>query len=129
MSTPLQSFLGGVGLVIPVQILLTFNGQPFGISGFLRNATRGRKDALASVAGMLVAGLVVGGIERVGPEFIAVQLPRIAISGLLVGVGTSVSDPYYTVSCADSIKVIKRLHIRVCSIISVYHFIKSLAAT
>ena len=92
MSTPLQSFLGGVGLVIPVQILLTFNGQPFGISGFLRNATRGRKDALASVAGMLVAGLVVGGIERVGPEFITVQLPRIAISGLLVGVGTSVSD-------------------------------------
>lgn len=89
--TPLQSFLGGVGLAIPVQILLTFNGQPFGISGFLRNATRGRKEALASIAGLLMGGLVVGGIEKVGPEVIAAQVPRVVLSGLLVGVGTSVS--------------------------------------
>ena len=89
--TPLQSFLGGLALVIPVQILLSFNGQPFGISGFLRNATRGKSDALASVAGLLIGGLVVGRIERVPPEIIAVQLPRIAMSGLLVGVGTTVS--------------------------------------
>jgi hypothetical protein len=88
--TPLQSFLGGVGLVIPVHFLLTLNGSVFGISGFLHNAIRGRREALTSVAGFLLGGAIIGVVEGIGPETISAELPRIALSGLLVGVGTRV---------------------------------------
>jgi len=90
--TPLQSFLGGVGLVIPVHFLLTLNGSVFGISGFLHNAVRGRREALTSVAGFLLGGAIIGVVEGIGPETISAELPRIALSGLLVGVGTRLAN-------------------------------------
>jgi hypothetical protein len=41
-STPLQSFLGGVRAAFPVNALLSFNNDTFGISGFIHDAARGR---------------------------------------------------------------------------------------
>lgn len=89
---PLQSFLGGIALALPVQFLLTLNGSVLGISGFLHGAMRGKKEALFSVAGFLLAGVAIGAVEGTGPEIISASLPRIAISGLLVGIGTRVSQ-------------------------------------
>jgi uncharacterized protein len=88
--TPLQSFLGGVGLVIPVQFLLVLNGSVFGISGFLHDAVRGGKEALTSVAGFLLGGAIVGAMEGVAPPTVPTGLFRIVYSGLLVGIGTKV---------------------------------------
>ena len=90
--TPLQSFLGGVGLAVPVQFLLVLNGSVFGISGFLHGAVRSGKEALTSVAGFLLGGAIVGAVEGVGPRTVSIGLFRIVFSGLLVGVGTKVCD-------------------------------------
>jgi len=88
--TPLQSFLGGVGLVAPVQFLLVLNGSVFGISGFLHDAIRGGKEALSSVAGFLLGGAIIGAVEGVAPQTVPTGLFRIVYSGLLVGIGTKV---------------------------------------
>jgi hypothetical protein len=93
--TPLQSFLGGVGLAIPIQCQLVLNGSVLGISGFLHNAVRGRKEALAAVAGFLTGGAIVGVVEGIGPDTRSAGLSYIAFAGLLVGVGTKVPDYYY----------------------------------
>lgn len=89
--SPLQSFLGGVGLTIPVHSLLILNGAIFGISGFLHGAVRGRTEALASVAGLLIGGATVGVVEGFGPEIVEAALPSTILAGLLVGIGTKVS--------------------------------------
>jgi hypothetical protein len=93
--TPLQSFLGGVGLTVPIQFLLTLNGKVFGISGFFHNAVRGETEALTSVAGLLLGGAIIGAVEGVGPPKMSVGLAQIALSGLLVGVGTKVRNLYF----------------------------------
>jgi hypothetical protein len=92
--TPLQSFLGGVGLAIPIQFQLVLNGSVFGISGFLRDAVRGKMEALASVSGFLLGGIVIGAMEGIGPDIGSIGLRYIAVSGLLVGIGTKASGFY-----------------------------------
>jgi uncharacterized protein len=94
-ATPLQSFVGGVGLAIPIQFRLVLNGSILGISGLLHGAVRGGSDALASVAGFLMSGAIVGLVEGAGPETISVGLPRVAFAGLLVGIGTKVRDFFF----------------------------------
>lgn len=88
--TPLQSFLGGLGMVIPVQFLLVLNGSVFGISGFLHDAVRGGKESVASIASLLLGGAIIGAVEGVGPHPISTGLPLVILSGFLVGVGTKV---------------------------------------
>lgn len=90
-STPLQSFLGGLGLAVPVYSLLFLNGNVFGISGFLNQAVRGGKEAIAAVAGLVSGGMLVGVIEGGGINaFTAVSLPQVLLSGLFVGLGSKV---------------------------------------
>lgn len=97
-SRPLHSFLGGLGLSLPVHALLLLNGNVFGISGFLHRAVRGSKEAMASALGLLLGGVFVGLTERAGPQPFPLSFPRLIISGLLVGVGTKVLLilPYFT---------------------------------
>ena len=90
--TPLQSLLGGVGLAIPIQFHLVLNGSVLGISGFVHNAVLGRKEALASVAGFLMGGAIIGVLEGIGPGKGSAALARIGFSGLLVGIGTKVAS-------------------------------------
>lgn len=87
--TPIQSFLGGVGLALHAQLLLFLNGTVLGISGFLHRGVRGEKEALLSVAGFLAGGLVIGLVEgeSTGPNH-PTSVSRIVLSGFLVGVGT-----------------------------------------
>ncbi|KAJ7125482.1 hypothetical protein C8R43DRAFT_1075748 [Mycena crocata] len=91
-SKPLQSFLGGLGLSLPVHALLLLNGNIFGISGFLNRAVRGSKEAMASAAGLLLGGLFAGLTEGAGPQPFPLAFPHIIISGLLVGIGTKMAN-------------------------------------
>ncbi|TFK55093.1 hypothetical protein OE88DRAFT_1653737 [Heliocybe sulcata] len=92
-STPLQSLLGGLGLVPPVHGLLVLNGDVFGISGFLHRAARGAFEPALGVLGLVLGGVVVGALDGTGPTALRdTSLTRIVISGLLVGVGTKFAN-------------------------------------
>lgn len=88
--TPLQSFLGGVGVALPVQALLSLNSKTFGISGFINGAARGNLEDALSVLGLVSGGFAVAAIEGIKPT-IGDSAPRsLILSGLLVGVGAKV---------------------------------------
>ncbi|KAH9993759.1 hypothetical protein BJV77DRAFT_944110 [Russula vinacea] len=90
--TPLQSFLGGVGLAFPVQALLSLNSKTFGISGFINGAARGDLEDALSVLGLVSGGFAVGVIEGIKPTIRdSTPLPLI-LSGLLVGIGAKMSN-------------------------------------
>lgn len=89
--TPLQSFLGGLGLTLPVHALMLLNGNVFGISGFFHRAVRGGKEAIVAVAGLVLGGVFVGIIEGSGPEPFTLGLSQVLLSGFLVGLGSKVS--------------------------------------
>ncbi|KAJ7063403.1 hypothetical protein C8F01DRAFT_1132881 [Mycena amicta] len=88
----LHSFLGGVGLSIPVHTLLLLNGNVFGISGFLHCAFRGSKEAIASTAGLFLGGVVTGILDGAGPYIGTVSSFSLVVSGLLVGVGSKLAN-------------------------------------
>lgn len=91
--TPLQSFLGGLGLSLPVHALTLLNGNVFGISGFLHRAVRGGTEAIIAVAGLILGGAFVGIIEGGGPKPLNIGLSQVVLSGFLVGLGSKVSGP------------------------------------
>lgn len=96
-STPLQSLIGGVCLAFPVQALLSFNNNNFGISGFIHGAARGRLEDTMSVLGLVLGGVAVAVIERDKPTVGDSAPLSLMLSGLLVGVGTKVrqtSSPF-----------------------------------
>ncbi|KII88349.1 hypothetical protein PLICRDRAFT_124671 [Plicaturopsis crispa FD-325 SS-3] len=90
MSTPVRSFVGGIGLALSVHSLLLLNGSVLGISGFLHRAVRGNKEAIASVAGLVLGGAVATG--GLGPPEALTAGPGLIISGLLVGLGTRLAN-------------------------------------
>ncbi|KAJ7905634.1 hypothetical protein B0H14DRAFT_2660971 [Mycena olivaceomarginata] len=91
-SRPLDSFLGGLGLTLPVHALLLLNGQVYGISGFLHRAVRGNVEAMAAVLGLFLGGLFVGLTENAGPQLFPLRSSQLIFSGLLVGVGTKLAN-------------------------------------
>ncbi len=88
--TPVQSFLGGVGLALPAQALLSLNSRTFGISGFIHGAARGNLEDAMSALGLIAGGFAVAAIEGTKPIIGDSGLLPLAISGLLVGVGAKV---------------------------------------
>ncbi|GLB34853.1 putative sulphur transport [Lyophyllum shimeji] len=90
--TPVQSFLGGIGLSLPVHALLLLNGNVFGISGFLHRAVRGGKEAAVAVSGLVLGGAYVGFQEGGGPQPFNVGVGRLALAGFLVGLGSKLSN-------------------------------------
>ncbi|KAJ3993923.1 hypothetical protein F5050DRAFT_1576668 [Lentinula boryana] len=90
--TPLASFLGGFGLSLPVYSLMILNGNVFGISGFVHRAVRGNKEALIATVGLIIGGTIIGAVEGRGPESSSSSLPGLLLSGLLVGLGTKLSN-------------------------------------
>jgi hypothetical protein len=90
--TPVESFLGGVGLTLPVHSLLILNGTVFGVSGFIHRTMRGSLESAASAMGLILGGIAVGLVEGKGnrPEVIGGGLQTVLVSGFLVGVGTKV---------------------------------------
>jgi hypothetical protein len=94
-ATPLQSFLGGIGLALPAQALLSFNRRTFGISGFIHGAVRGDLEDVLSVLGLVSGGFIVAAIEGTKPTIIESATLPLVLSGLLVGVGTKVCFEYF----------------------------------
>ncbi|KAK0483785.1 hypothetical protein IW261DRAFT_981105 [Armillaria novae-zelandiae] len=90
--TPLRSFLGGFGLSLPVHALLLLNGNVFGISGFFHRAVKGNLEALAGVSGLFAGGLVIGILEGSNKEVLGLEMRQVLLSGLLVGLGTKMSN-------------------------------------
>ncbi|KAI0277092.1 hypothetical protein BC826DRAFT_43175 [Russula brevipes] len=90
--TPLQSFLGGVGLALPAQALLSLNRNTFGISGFIYGATRGNLEDVMSVLGLISGGFVVAAIEGSKPPIRDSAPLPLMLSGLLVGLGAKMSN-------------------------------------
>lgn len=88
--TPLQSFLGGVGLALPVHALLSLNNKTFGISGFINGAARGNLEDTLSVLGVISGGFAVAVIEGIKPTIQDSAPLSLMLSGLLVGVGAKV---------------------------------------
>jgi len=95
MSTPLQSFIGGLCLPIPVHTLLVLNGSVFGISGFVHRAVRGSYEGLMAVAGLVLGGIIVAAIEGTGQytsQTTGHPFEQLLISGFLVGLGTKLAN-------------------------------------
>lgn len=92
MSTPVQSFLGGIGLSLPVHALLLLNGNVFGISGFLHHAMQGGTEAMVAVSGLVLGGTFIGLLEGIGPKSSEFDLGRVTLAGFLVGLGSKVSN-------------------------------------
>ncbi|KAG6837281.1 hypothetical protein H0H93_011883 [Arthromyces matolae] len=90
--TPVQSFLGGVGLALPVHALLLLNGNVFGISGFVHRAALGIKEPAFAVMGLVLGGAYIGLLEGHGPSPFHFSIGRVALSGLLVGLGSKLSN-------------------------------------
>ncbi|KAF8892496.1 hypothetical protein BD779DRAFT_1661235 [Infundibulicybe gibba] len=89
--SPLQSFLGGLGMPLPVHALLLLNGRVFGISGFMHDSIRGNSESICAVAGLISGGIFVGRLEQSGPTPLPTGLPQLLFSGILVGVGSKLS--------------------------------------
>jgi hypothetical protein len=90
--TPLQSFVGGLGLSLAVHGLLVLNGAPFGVSGFIHRTFRGDVEAACSVLGLILGGVVVGKLEGTRPPPLPISIGSTVLAGLLVGIGTKVSS-------------------------------------
>jgi uncharacterized protein len=88
--TPLQSFLGGIGLALPAQALLSLNHSTFGVSGFLHGAVRGNLEDIISLLGLISGGFAIAAIDGGKPMAQNVPSLHLALSGLLVGVGSKV---------------------------------------
>ena len=95
--TPISASIGGALIGIASAILLVLFGKVAGISGavqaLLSPLQKGAAWKLVFVAGLLLAGIIV---QFVQPELLVgdLDLPPwlIVVSGLLVGVGTSLAN-------------------------------------
>lgn len=97
MNVP-PSLLGGVGLALSAHTLLALNSFVFGISGFLHRSVRGSREGAVGVLALVAGGFIVGKLEGADvPLLIGTSIGRLAVSGLLVGLGTKVSQ--LTLSC------------------------------
>jgi uncharacterized membrane protein YedE/YeeE len=96
--TPVQSFLGGLSMALPVHALLILNGSIFGVSGFLHRAAQlSSAEAVSALAGFILGGVAVGVVEGTGPEASTIGLGPTILAGLLVGLGTKVSRNFPTI--------------------------------
>ncbi|KAF5330854.1 hypothetical protein D9619_005615 [Psilocybe cf. subviscida] len=90
--TPIQSLIGGMGIPLAAHELLVLNGNIFGISGFLHSAVRGSVEGLAGAAGLVLGGMIVANLEGAGPATTPLSASQMALSGLLVGLGTKLAN-------------------------------------
>ncbi|VDC06603.1 unnamed protein product [Peniophora sp. CBMAI 1063] len=92
MNVP-PSLLGGVGLALSAHSLLALNDSVFGISGFLHRAVRGAGEGAVGVLALISGGFVVGMLEGADvPMLGGTSTVRLAVSGLLVGLGTKLAN-------------------------------------
>lgn len=112
-AAPLQAFLGGASLAIPVFALLTNSGNVFGISGFMHRTLstspktyawwEGAAGVLGLVGGGAFVGLLQEGVLVQSAVVTPLLLPggtivRAGIGGFLAGLGSKVGVRRYSQS-------------------------------
>lgn len=112
---PLQSFLGGLTIPLPVHALTLLNGNVFGISGFLHRAVKGNVEGAAGVAGLVLGGMLIAAIDGgVAPASLPLPIFHVACSGFLVGLGTKVMRLiHHPRKAPNSLSALKWMHLRV----------------
>lgn len=98
LSAYAPSFLGGLSIGLLAVAQLIISGRILGISGAVRGIVKAplEVDRNQVFRYMFVAGLVAGGVLipflGAAPSAVALPAPRVAAAGLLVGIGTSLSN-------------------------------------
>ena len=90
VGSGLPHLAGGLGIALAAHTLLALERRIFGISGMIHRTFRGSSRDACGLVGMITGGVAVGFIAG-SPLFIPASVARIAVSGLLVGLGTRVS--------------------------------------
>jgi uncharacterized protein len=83
-----KSLFGGMLIGAGAAVLLLLNGKIAGISGILDNTVRGVIGAQGWRLAFLIGFVLPAAILGLGPIQFAQGLPLLAVSGLLVGLGT-----------------------------------------
>ena len=94
--TPLPAFVGGTVIGLAVVIFYLGNGRLAGISGIIKsfiNSSSNKFDNFLFLIGLILGPLIYSLFSKSEIPFsITVSLPTLIIGGLLVGVGTSISN-------------------------------------
>ena len=94
--TPLSAFIGGIVIGLAVVIFYLGNGRLAGISGIMKNfisSNNNRFDNLLFLIGLILGPLIYSLFSTYEIPFtITASLPTLIIGGLLVGVGTGISN-------------------------------------
>jgi len=72
-------------------LMLTF-GRVAGVSGLVRNALSGRIEAIAFVLGLPLGALLIRGLTGGGAGVAFASPGRLALAGLLVGIGAGLAN-------------------------------------
>jgi len=94
--TPLSAFIGGAIIGLAVVVFYLGNGRLAGISGIIKNlinSNNNRFDNLLFLIGLVLGPLIYSVFSKSEIPFsITDSLPTLIIGGLLVGVGTGISN-------------------------------------
>jgi len=94
--TPLPAFIGGTVIGLAVVVFYLGNGRLAGISGIIKNlikSNNNRFDNLLFLIGLILGPLIYSVFSKSEIPFsITASLPTLIIGGLLVGVGTGISN-------------------------------------
>jgi len=94
--TPLPAFIGGTVIGLAVVLFYIGNGRLAGISGILKNFIKSndkKLDNLLFLFGIILGPLLYSFFSKSEIPFsITINIPILIIGGLLVGVGTSISN-------------------------------------
>ena len=120
--TPTYSFIGGLLIGIAVVIFFVSNGRLAGVSGIVNNALTKHHNRTINL--LFLFGLILGPLfymvfsQTTIPFVMTSSVPIIIIGGLLVGVGTKISN-----GCTSGHGVcgMSRFSIRSILSLSVYH--------
>lgn len=106
--TPVQGFLGGLGLALSSSLLLFGTGHVFGVSGFIHGSfdprgprlhgwTSAKTVDVVAFTGLVLGGALIGSLEAQHSEILPPFVPitgrdflKVGIAGFLTGIGSRV---------------------------------------
>ncbi|WP_407668812.1 YeeE/YedE family protein [Paramagnetospirillum magnetotacticum] len=83
---------GGLLIGLAAAGLMLTYGRVAGVSGLVRNALAGKMEAVAFVIGLPLGALLVQVLTGGGAPVSFASAPRLALAGLLVGVGAGLAN-------------------------------------
>ena len=94
--TPITAFLGGCLIGLSALILMVASGRVAGCSGILTNAIKGGKGQrewrIMFIIGLVIGPVIAGVFSYELPTEYNFNWPIVILSGLLVGIGTSMAN-------------------------------------